>query len=388
MASVFDLFTLLDQQDALTFHSNMMKTLTISKTTRFLNYDVSFLNEFYKDEKPVGGLLPYSEICNFYDAIKNNQKPRIKVKLDPKDFMLKSWSSEIANSLVQIGSQERMGTGTIYKDDTVIRLSNVNIDETGAATLHCQKAKYSDQVKSNLIVDFTSKMYTEADSLRYILRVNDGQKLPALSDKRMANTLGLACILFYWDNEYWTPLMIPRPPESLKAVSVFEGGWHCSASGAAEWPAATEQEFFEAISNDMLREIHEEIGIEKNEIHDFDLVAICREFARAGKPQLFFTGFVNLDFKTLMMRIDKARETASLTGNKIETLKYPIFRRNPSNSEFFQEIQTRDNVDVNAKKTIKPGITTEGATALYYAAQVLKIRKRTPQSGPYKLDLM
>ena len=45
-------------------------------------------------------------------------------------------------------------------------------------------------------------------------------------------------------------------------------------------------------------------------------------------------------------------------------------------------------VEINAKKTIRPGITTEGATALYYAAQVLKIRKRTSQSEPYKLDLM
>ena len=258
MASVLDLFTRLDEEDVLTFHSNMMKTLTISKNTRFLNYDISFLNDFYKDEKPVGDLLPYSEICNFCDDIKNNRKPRVKVKLDPKDFMLKSWSSAIANGLVQIGSQERMGTGTIYKDDTIIRLSNVTIDETGAVTLHCQKAKYSDQVKSNLIVDFTSKKFTEADSLRNILRGNDGQKLPTLSDKRMANTLGVACILFYWDNEYWTPVMIPRPPESLKAVSVFEGGWHCSASGAAEWPAVTEREFFEAISDDMLSEIHEE----------------------------------------------------------------------------------------------------------------------------------
>jgi hypothetical protein len=39
--------------------------------------------------------------------------------------------------------------------------------------------------------------------------------------------------ILYQHNGEVKPLLVPR----AKGVAIFnEGGWHCSASGAAEWP--------------------------------------------------------------------------------------------------------------------------------------------------------
>ena len=124
------------------------------------------------------------------------------------------------------------------------------------------------------------------------------------------------------------------------------------------------------IEDDMYNEIEEELGIQKKDITILSPIAICREMARAGKPQIFFAGFVNIGHDKIMNNIDRARAKMIEKVKNVEFLEYPIFGiRNLSHRSIFGEIVKRsESARVGGLTGVTMGMTTECAANLYYAA--------------------
>jgi hypothetical protein len=103
-------------------------------------------------------------------------------------------------------------------------------------------------------------------------RTEDGDILPYLPMRAKANLLDKALA------------KVGGTPEDS---AVYPGGFHCTASGEAEWRpnAATFDQMFTA---DICKELYQEVGLSREDLDWIVPVAICREFLRGRKPQLFF----------------------------------------------------------------------------------------------------
>ncbi len=343
--------------------------IPVNKSSRFLNYDINELIRYYNAEDAVGNCLPYTEVYNFIEHIKHNRAIRFKLKQRADIYKTEEVQNPIVRNVLSDGFHKKMVGGSITHDSDVIRLLEISKDR-GHFVLTVQKAKYSDQVKTNMLADYYSDRFEKTDTLRNMFRSEIGGSLPNLSDGRLSNTIGVAVMLMYLDNGEWTPLMMPRTSKSRDGVAVFEGGWHCSASGSAEWTDLAHPRFRDLIEDDIYKEIKEEIGVSRSEISNLTPVSLCREFSRLGKPQFFFTGFLHLNHDQIMHRIDRARLMAKKKGENVEYLEYPIFSfRNLSTSNIFGNIVKRQQIsDVRKLTEFGMGMSTEGAASLYYTA--------------------
>jgi hypothetical protein len=201
------------------------------KSTPFLNYEPNWLCERYAEESALPGLQPYSQLFNFAEIAVNKIEPRIRLEIEPGTFAIDKWGVP-GDEVVEAGRAALIAAGKVSNEaGSVIRLSRAYVpDGTSDLVLRVQRATYGDQVRSNLISDYAHRCRDgEERSLRTMLAEEYGHSLPPLSDRRLANTLGVATILFYREDDIWMPALWPRASN----LAVFEGGWHCSSSGAA-----------------------------------------------------------------------------------------------------------------------------------------------------------
>ena len=345
----------------------------MQKRTEFLDYDPTFLRNTYKYENPIAGGNPYTELVNILALATLDAYPKITINASSAAFQMARWNNT-GDDLVERAYRKRMGTGAITRPDgKLIRLSRLHATTDGKIILDVQPARYVDQVRSNLIADFPSDDARESStSIRKLLSEERPYVLPSLSDNRLANTIGVSTILFYRHEGFWTPALWPRAGASN--VAVFEGGWHCSASGAAEWGDGGSPTFEDLIVGDMRREIEEELGIERRQINILEPISICREFARLGKPQIFFAGLIDVTFDELTASIRKAHGVAQSRGFRREALIHPIFHYPRGVIKRMHKLQARgtDIARLAASFTCddlfgRRGFTTECVANLYYA---------------------
>lgn len=336
--------------------------LVEAKSDRFLNYDPGFLIDKYAGETAVSSGIAYSQICDFSQLVSwqdDWSDDAVVVNVANKPF-----SRSIGNGKWQktssAGFTALHDSGRISGNEDTIRVSTAQVDH-GKLLLSLQKATYYDQAHSNLILDFDRLNPIPHDSLRSQLETQFDKRLPPLKDPRLANTLGVATLLFYESKNQWVPYIVRR----VKKIGVFPGGLHCTASGVAKWPQNdTEKTFFNFATNHMLSEIEEEVGLKPEDLIDFRPLSLCREMARGGKPQLFFAGFTRLSRTTLTERRKHARKVLKATNQ-------------------WQEIE-RDRWFRSADVVLTPsrlwtrlgkwGLTLEGAASLHFCVQYAKAR--------------
>lgn len=319
----------------------------------FLRQDPQADIRDYASESPISIYLPYVEIINWCEQLAKNIKPEIEVKADLRgEFPLKSWGPGDGDRIREQALADFCKSKPMTFDGPTVRIESA-IPCESKLYLSIQKAKYFDQLRSNLILDYKYKTQTGAQlTLRDILRQEFGASLPPLEDRRMANTLGIAALIMVRSDDDFTPYLVSRSRDV--AVFNYGGEWHCTASGVAELPSDKDREVF-FYKDSMLKELDEEVGILEHELDALEPVAFCREMTRGGKPQMFFLGITSLDRPILAEKLKEARKRSKNQNMIVENTAMPLLRRpaNLSNEEALAMFY-------------KKGFTIEAAACLHY----------------------
>jgi hypothetical protein len=340
-----------------------------SKSDRYLNYDPAFLLSAYAAEHPIATGITYTELLDFTSVCPMHrqwQDSAVVLRTSPGPFRRASGTRQWQDATAAAFA-ERKKDGRTRLNERTIRVSNVKApsDASGEALIQVQQASYYDQAQSNLILDFDRHASASGPSLRNQLHAQYGDSLPPLRDRRLANTLGIAAQLFYWNGQSWVPYIVRR----VKKIGVFPGGLHCTASGVANWPQRRSQLTFQDLTNQMYGEIDEEVGLKPEDIVDLRPMALCREMARGGKPQIFFAGLTSLNRASLA---DRRRQAAKVVR---ATTKIPEIERD----RWYRSADVVMTPSSLRSKSGKWGLTLEAAGALYYGVKYLK--SRLPELG-------
>jgi hypothetical protein len=324
----------------------------------FLSEDAATVNRRYLNEHDqVGGFLPYSFIQDWTEHLLDKQVPKIDLVARSGEFSRSEGSNEWAE--VSMRGWLKRKSSHSGRNSTVVRLSKV-ITSSDITKLHIQKAKYQDQARSNLILDYSEG---ESHSLRDLLSIEFSERLPPLDDARLANTLGAALVLLYEEDGMILPLVAYR----AKNVAVFANTVHLPTSCAIEWREGKETTFEDLIVSDLVHEIQQEAGLElsKGDYSRPTPIALCREYLRGGKPQLFFVAATNLSKSELVRRREKKmHEMAASQADKVEFKTKSLI---PRKGYWFEP-------KIDPTNWLKGRRSTEAACALYLVQNLLKRR--------------
>ena len=284
---------------------------------KYLNYDLNKLLSYYIDEKLIDRRIPYVELCDF---INENEK-HIKFSIIEKNFKLENNNSTAIKTFQINALKEFEQKGKFTFDSNTVRLNGFKSTEN-EIILEIQKSKYSDQVQSHLVLDWENKALKDIgnNTLRGILISKYGHKLPPLNSTLLSNSIGISCIIYYRKGNNLLPYLPFRNKSIFRKKrdepAVYEGIYHCSSSGVLEWKEDIDK--IDDITEEMYREIKEEIGLNKKDIISLKPIALTRELLRAGKPQIFFIGFTNLNEAQLIERREKAVNISKNNAEKVE----------------------------------------------------------------------
>jgi hypothetical protein len=290
----------------------------------FLRQDPQADIRDYAVETPVTPYLPYVEIVNWCGEFARGVQPDIEVELLTGDFELAKWGTGDGDAIREAALAEALRDKPQTFNGPAVRIEDYAVSG-GKLKLAVQGARYFDQRRSNLALDYQYKTQTGAVlTLRDLLRREFGASLPPLSDRRMANTLGIAALILVREGEELTPYLVSRSRD----VAVFNcgGEWHCTASGVAVLPQdGGSADYF--YKDAMLSQLADEAGLLPGDLDAFAPVAFCREMTRAGKPQMFFLGVTSLDRAVLEKKMSGARKAVKAKGGIVENTPMPFLRR-------------------------------------------------------------
>lgn len=336
-------------------HASPSLVKSIVGKSKFLNHDSDVIIQTYAREKIIVDKIPYCEIQNF---IGKNKKCSIELSILSNSFELEPWKNDIGNQISHSGYRENIKKDHVNSNKKLIRVDD--FEKLGNAfLLKIKPAFYEQQAKSNLILDYKKKISDNCDlSLRDLLNDEFKGKLPPFNEPRLANTLGIATMIFFKEEGAEVPFLAKRS----RTTGVFNEAptWHCTSSFAARWqdidtdcPSLFENMIIRHLKLELLKEA----GISADDVFDLRPLAFCRELMRAGKPQLFFAGKTNLSYDILAFNFDKARNEVIQNNERPETTSIPFVR---SSGDFVTIPNILESLS-NQK------ITSEAAAALYYS---------------------
>ena len=266
-----------------------------SRSDAFIKMSPKELLAYYpKSNDGIFEGLPYSEAINWRSI------GQAKLRLNPSQFRI-SHGNGVWNAVRHAGFEKRKSTTKRLSDGPAIRLKSCLNN-----VLEIQPATYFDQAKSNLIIDYAESTSPEGN-LRSLLMQEYGNALPPLSDPRMANTVGIAAIVLIRTREGYRPYMRIRDGEALGYPT---SGIHLTASAVAKWPTSEQSTMdpFAYFDDQMYARVCKDLGLpvselspQKNSNTPLKLypVSLCREFQRAGKPQIFYIGVLDMSLKEI-----------------------------------------------------------------------------------------
>lgn len=327
----------------------------------FLNQNPLSLQGLYDRERLLAGRLLYVELANLTERIVNKGQVDISIAPQPGFFELEPFADPSVEGIRREGFDRLNEVGKYRHDSNVIRTTDVKTTADGVE-LTIQRARYSSQAQSNLILDYRPKDGTK--TLRMALLEEAPGRLPALSDERLVNSLGVTIQIYYRDdNGQLAPFLVPR----TKGTAVFNQKlWHDSASGAAEWPDNPQetQSTFEAyILDDLYQELWSELDLQPEDLQVLLPLAVCREIVRAGKPQVFFFGYTRLSRSALIAKMEIARKRAKKkAAEPDEIYRMPLLRKSPATGRI-------ERIEHEYERR---GLDPQCAASFYYCSRFLR----------------
>jgi 8-oxo-dGTP pyrophosphatase MutT (NUDIX family) len=283
-----------------------------SRRSAFLTYDIPTLLNWYSGESRIWNALPYMELANFLnDPWPGAGNPGI-TRRENQFFLAPGPPDELAGfqhcAFDAFTRENRVGKF----DSEVVRIEKYS---GSGHMFEVRPCRYSDGLRSNYAMDWNGELKPGGQpfSIRSLMAREYGPRLPPLDEPRLSNAIGLAAIVWYRTED---GDLLPYLPKRAKAnLAVFPGGFHCTASGEAEWkPGAAS--FDQMFTADVCRELYEEVGLRREDLQWIVPVALCREFLRGGKPQLFFAALSKVEEHELAPRRREAIRRQILAGRQ------------------------------------------------------------------------
>lgn len=345
------------------------------KKKKFLNENPKFLIENYDDEVIIEKEIPYVLLHKFYNGDSKQTIEycnKIKLRIERSKFHLENDGNNIIKTF-QIAALKAFEE-RISEDGSVVRLSKIEMsNKDDSIEFIMQHAKYTDQVKSNLVLDWSDHKVSNITTLRDYLKVKYGNSLPPLDCNLLANTIGISCILYFKSGRQYIPYLPKRTKfkpnlntdiSNKTQLAVFdEGGIHVTASGALDFPLAlsdpSKLNFYKLFTEDMLRELYEEVGIMESDIKEIVPLALTRELLRGGKPQIFYAGILNDGIREEELKLRRLNAIARAIKNKNEKI------------EVEKEALSIYNTEQLIKESTQHGLTLEALGNLFYSQEYI-----------------
>lgn len=156
-------------------------------------------------------------------------------------------------------------------------LLKISAFDPGTAAVGFSRTDYDTQAVTNLVMD----MEVNGRTLRR--HTYRHGKLPELSDPDLANNLGISILFLSKDGRPIFPL------RNQKGVAIFPNEWGCTVSFAADFPgqvSSSMMSFSGALESAIRNQLQNEFSLAPENVELIPL-ALCREWFRGGKPQLF-----------------------------------------------------------------------------------------------------
>lgn len=177
--------------------------------------------------------------------------------------------------------------GKTYRDDPKSRLKSVEVESDGRLRLEFRPVRYSDYVITNNSMEIKPQGWLK--TIRQVLE--PGPNLTPLEESLCSNHLGISCLVITKDRK-----IILNQGSQQKITGA--GQISSSASGAMDW-----KEPFVTPFDVMQAELYEEIGLDPDETVHMKAIAIARELARGGKPEMVFLLETKLTSDEILSRL-------------------------------------------------------------------------------------
>jgi len=319
----------------LRFAANLQKVKPYLASSKYLNYDQAFLCSSYSAEESIAEGIAYSECYSWLRESLDESRAALsasRVRMDSEAPFSLSFAK---NNHLKIFQSEALEEFNKYQkaseNKEIVRLREIEID-SGSLILHVERAEYHDQVQSNLVLDWEAgPPIGPFRSLRSYLQREFGRALPPLHDQRLANTIGISTVILYQQDEEYIPYLVRRVGGGFKRlfseegrvgknVAVSEGGFSTTASSVLPWQEFSS--FADGVTDSMYQTLESEVGLGRADVDVLTPVALCREYLRGGKPQIFFLGTTSLTRDELDMRRGQAVEKSLSLGTVQEVHKH------------------------------------------------------------------
>lgn len=313
----------LDQTNS--FAAGVLRRIS-DRGTDFLNHDPRYVNQVYAEVGPkLAGSLPYLEIADFSDDIRQGRTSRIMARVNTDPFFTQATDFEWAQARAQAYLDYR-SKGYAASDSPVMRIESATKSDNALA-VEIRPTRYFCQAESNLVLDKKTAILSHEKkqvtvTLRQLLSAGQDLGLPRLDDKRLANSLGVVVCFLSKDRDGRIAL---RMVKRTKDVGVFPGGVHPAMSCAIKWDHERvyqpKMDLMDVILPDIQREMVQETGLDPSQYSTPIPLSFCREFLRGGKPQLFCLSYTDLPQHDLNAARDRQMKTQrAYRPEKVELL--------------------------------------------------------------------
>lgn len=259
--------------------------------TEFINYANAFT--YYKSDRKKISIkygeyikeieLPYKELVNYIE----NPESKIDVVYSNKIYQLDINLLDETDLAFNAFINERPNT----TDGNILGVKGFERLDSNLYKIKLVKSSYHNLVRTNITLDFPLKSNNFKS-----LRTNDldeKNNLKSFGDSALINSIGVSTVLTYHHKGSFYFYMKPRKGK----LGVFNNMLG-SVSGVVEPPENSLTELTSYVSNEVMRELHEETGLSITEIKknpQFQIIplAFTRELTRGGKPQFFFMVIIN-----------------------------------------------------------------------------------------------
>jgi hypothetical protein len=177
-------------------------------------------------------------------------------------------------------------TGGRATDNPTARLARIEYLPTGGKVLTFERASYFDYIATNHAMDTFIAGYDA--TVREM--IEPGPNLTPFSEAQAANHLGLVCVVETADSKL---IMQRKGGNSVTGANSM----HVAASAAMNL-----REPFQNPFQVMQNELFEEAALTPDETASIQAIAVGRELARGGKPELFFHLFVPSEAAEIVAR--------------------------------------------------------------------------------------